>query len=99
MINQWLGHLEARVRHRTAQPGPVSVAIRPESLLLAAGSRPGALTGRVLKAAYLGTHMEYTVATSLGDLFVIDRDVMRPHPVDSAVSITLADHGVTVIPE
>ena len=39
------------------------------------------------------------MATALGDLFVVDRAVMRPIPVGSAVWMALADHGVTVIPE
>jgi hypothetical protein len=41
--------------------------------------------------------MEYTIATSLGDLFVVDRAVMRPLAVGSAVWVGLADHGVTVV--
>ena len=51
-----------------------------------------------VQAAYLGDHMEYTVATALGELFVVDRAVARPVPVGSPVWLELADHGVTVVP-
>ena len=62
-----------------AAPGPVKIAIRPESLVLSPAPPAGpALEGRIAKAAYLGTHMEYTVSTPVGDLFVVDRTVMRP---------------------
>jgi iron(III) transport system ATP-binding protein len=93
-----IGDVLAVLPHRDAAPGPVKVSIRPESLLLAVEPPPGpALRGSVAKAAYLGSHMEYTVATALGDLFVVDRAVTRPVPVGSPVWLMLADHGVTVI--
>jgi iron(III) transport system ATP-binding protein len=95
-----IAEIEALIPSRLATPGPVKVSIRPESLVLAVEPPAGpALKGSIAKAAYLGTHMEYTVATGLGDLFVVDRAVTRPVPVGSPVWLTLADHGVTVIPE
>jgi iron(III) transport system ATP-binding protein len=94
-----IGDVERRLPPGGAAPGPVKVSIRPESLLLVAES-PGrpAIKGSVAKAAYLGTHMEYTVATALGELFVVDRAVTCPIPVGSPVWMELADHGVTVVP-
>jgi iron(III) transport system ATP-binding protein len=94
-----IGDVEVALPHRGAGLGPVKVSIRPESLRLSteAPAGPG-LRGSVAKAAYLGTHMEYAVTTALGELFVVDRAVMRPIPVGSPVWMTLADHGVTVIP-
>ena len=57
-----------------------------------------ALEGRVAKAAYLGTHMEYTVSTPVGELFVVDREVTRPAPAGTPVWVSFEDHGVTVVP-
>ena len=95
-----LGSSELALPHRGAKPGPGKVAIRPESVLLsqARAAAPGTFPGIVAKAAYLGTHMEYTVKSELGDLFVVDRDVTRPLAVATGVALRLADHGVTVIP-
>ena len=77
----------------------MKVAIRPESLRLSTTPPAGpALEGRVAKAAYLGTHMEYTVSTSVGELFVVDRMVTRPTPAGTAVWVAFEDHGVTVVP-
>ncbi len=95
-----LAGLDVSVRHRGAKAGTVKVAIRPESLALSdARADEAALRGRIIKAAYLGTHMEYTVASVLGDLFVIDRNVSRPLAPDVEAAIRLADHGVTVLPD
>ncbi len=91
--------LEVRLPHRGAATGPIKVAVRPESWVLSTGAAAGpALAGTVAKAAYVGTHMEYSVATAVGELFVVDRAVSRPIAVGAAVSLGLADHGVTVVP-
>jgi iron(III) transport system ATP-binding protein len=94
-----IGGIERLLPHRGAPAGPVMVAIRPESMTLSA-QRTGqpSLQGRIAKASYLGTHMEYTAATELGELFLVDRAVMQPMPVGADVWIALSDHGVTVVP-
>ena len=94
-----IGKVEKRLKHRGVRPGKVKVAIRPESLLLM-GARPNApaLQGNIAKAAYLGTHMEYTVTTELGEVFVVDRAVDRPMKPGTEVFLGLGDHGITVVP-
>ena len=94
-----VGGVELRLPHRGAGLGPVKVAVRPESLRLSDAPPPGpALEGRIAKAAYLGTHMEYTVSTAVGELFVVDREVTRPAPAGTPVWVSFEDHGVTVVP-
>jgi iron(III) transport system ATP-binding protein len=94
-----VGGVDLQLPHRGAALGPVKIAIRPESLVLSS-TPPGrpALEGRIAKAAYLGTHMEYTVSTPVGELFVVDRTVMRPAPTGTPVWVAFEDHGVTVVP-
>src|SRR6185295_5817330 len=84
--------------HRDQPPGAVKVAIRPEAITLeTVRSGKPALVGRIAKAAYLGTHMEYSVTTAAGELFVVDRAVSRPVPIGSEVWLALTDHGITVV--
>jgi iron(III) transport system ATP-binding protein len=92
-----LGGLEVELEHRGMAPGPVRVAIRPESIVLHS-ERASPLRGTVSKAAYLGTHMEYTLASPIGQLFVVDRDVARPIAAGTEVAINLSDHGVALVP-
>jgi iron(III) transport system ATP-binding protein len=95
-----VGGVSITLPHRNADTGAIRIAIRPESLRLSA-EPPGspALEGHIAKVAYLGTHMEYTVTTALGDLFVVDRATLS-HPVapGRAVWLSFADQGVTVVP-
>jgi iron(III) transport system ATP-binding protein len=92
-----LGGLAIELEHRGTAPGPVRVAIRPESILLKRDPNSG-LRGVVRKAAYLGTHMEYTVEAPIGQLFVVDRDVSRPIAAGTEVAIGFSDHGVALVP-
>jgi iron(III) transport system ATP-binding protein len=72
------------------------VALRPEAIALVPERRPDALEGEVKKATYLGSHMEYTVSTAEGDLFVIDHEVARALPPGTAVSVVPAGRGITL---
>ncbi len=80
-----IGTVEIELPARGIAPGPAKVAIRPESVHL---SDPGnGLAGEIVKAAYLGDHLEYTVSTPVGELFVIDNTVEAPRRVGSSVSV------------
>jgi iron(III) transport system ATP-binding protein len=94
-----LGTLDLDLARRGAHRGPVTLALRSESLRLHA-TRPDApaLPGRVAKASYLGKHREYTVETPLGALFVIDptgQSVLSP---GADAWITLAPRSVVIVP-
>jgi iron(III) transport system ATP-binding protein len=84
---------------RGLAPGPVKIAIRPEALA-ATLVKPDApsLSGVVAKAAYLGTHMEYTVATAAGELFVVDKNVSEPKPPGIGLWLALTRIGVALVP-
>jgi len=92
-----LGPVTLVLPHRGLADGDCEVAIRPEGIELRHdGDAPIAATVR--KAAYLGQLMEYTLDTTIGDLFVISTAVDRPLPVGGRVGVALANHGVVVIP-
>jgi iron(III) transport system ATP-binding protein len=91
-----LGPLTVRLPHRNLPPGTVEVAIRPEAVEIGLPGDAG-LPGTVRKAAYIGGVMEYTMATAIGELFVISMAVDRPLATGAPVSLTLAHHGVVPI--
>jgi iron(III) transport system ATP-binding protein len=81
---------------RVVRPGSVKVAVRPEAWsVVAAGS--GALDGRLVKTAYLGGFQELTVSTSIGEIFVVSPDVMRPWAVGDVLGLRLNGSGVSVV--
>ncbi|NRF70436.1 ABC transporter ATP-binding protein [Aquincola sp. S2] len=77
--------------------GKVKVAVRPEAWAIAPASQAG-LPARLLKRTYLGSIMEYTFATTLGEIFVISPEVREPLALGAPVSLGLTGHGVSVVP-
>jgi iron(III) transport system ATP-binding protein len=94
-----IGPLEIELPHRGAGEGEVQVAIRPEAFQVTT-TPPAArhLPGTVVKAAYLGNHMEYTVTTEVGELFLVDGAVASALPAGTAIYLTLRGQGIAVVP-
>jgi iron(III) transport system ATP-binding protein len=83
--------------------GAVKVAVRPEAWqalrldVPAPGSSGDTLGGRLTKTAYLGSGFELTVATELGEVFVVTPDVATAWTPGDAVRLRLAGRGVSVV--
>ncbi|MDH3911917.1 MAG: ABC transporter ATP-binding protein [Rhodospirillales bacterium] len=92
-----IGGVERRLPHRGLPPGEVDVAIRPEAIHLSRERVDDSFSGTVSKATYLGSHLEYSVETPLGELFVIDHRVDGFAPPGTTVSVVMADRGVTLV--
>ena len=94
-----IGGIRTNLPHRGLISGDVNVAIRPQSICLSQSGNENSIPGTILKAIYLGGHIEYTVDCILGELFVIDNQMESKQNLDAAVSITLRTRGVSLIPE
>jgi len=93
-----IGGLTRMLPHRGLADGAVDVAIRPEAILISRGDvEDGVLRGTVSQAAYLGSRMEYSIASELGELFVTSPAVDAPLAPGATVGLTLAAHGITLI--
>jgi iron(III) transport system ATP-binding protein len=85
---------------RGLPPGPVKLAIRPDAIRISPEAPPdAAIRAQVRKASYLGTHVEYEVASSVGEVFVVAYGGQDPLPVGAEVWMQLADRGVAIVPE
>jgi len=94
-----IGGIRTNLPHRGLISGEANVAIRPQSICLSQSGNENSIPGTILKAIYLGGHIEYTVDCILGELFVIDNQMESKQNLDAAVSITLRTRGVSLIPE
>jgi iron(III) transport system ATP-binding protein len=92
-----IGDARRQLPHRGLGPGPAHLALRPEGLVIQSSPAAGAIGGRVKRASYLGSHVEYDIETPLGDLFVTDGDVDHIHAVGSEIGLDFGTHGVTLV--
>jgi iron(III) transport system ATP-binding protein len=81
---------------RPVPPGPVKVAVRPEAWQVGPPA-PGTLPATLLKHAYLGSFVELTLATELGEVFVVSPDVQRRWQAGDALALTLGERSVSVV--
>jgi len=95
--NVLVGNAETRLPSRGMQPGQTQIAIRPESLQISETNIPGSIEAEVVKATYLGSHMEYTLDTAVGELFVVEPDISNPVGIGSTISVRLRDHGIALV--
>lgn len=82
--------------HRDFLPGPATLSIRPQSIVLAAPTTQNH-QGTISKVTYLGSHMEYEVESSLGSLFVSDEKTNHPWKKGDLVGIGVASHGICLV--
>ncbi|WIT14163.1 ABC transporter ATP-binding protein [Paucibacter sediminis] len=92
-----IGGIKLQLANPRRYRGAVRVAVRPDAMRLRPAAANDPLVGAVLHAAFLGTEMQYTLASPLGELFVRQAEVRRPLAVGSSVAIDFADHGLCVV--
>ena len=83
---------------RGLTPGPARIAVRPGRIDLSDAGTEGVIPGVLVKVTYVGGHMEYLVATDLGELFVTSEDVEQKFAVGAEIGLVLAESGPVLIP-
>jgi iron(III) transport system ATP-binding protein len=102
-----VGGDRVRVRFGEAEldlPVPVAfaeemtLAARPQAIRLSETAGPSSLPVTVRKATYLGSHLEYLLDSSVGELFVVDP--VHDHPVAPGTSAfaSFGATGVALVP-
>ncbi len=87
----------APVRADGRSTGPATLALRPQRMRLVDAGQ-GVLPGVCKRVSYLGSRIEYVVATAWGELLVFDPDARMPRLRDAAVSIAFDPDAVIVLP-
>jgi iron(III) transport system ATP-binding protein len=83
-----LGEATVSLPHRGAGVGPVQVAVRPHAVALHKSGE--GLSGKVERIVYLGDHLELTVSSALGSLFVTAPELDEPLARGDAVKVTFS---------
>ena len=92
-----IGGFTMRLPHRGLASGAVNVAIRPQAILLQSSGEQTGIPGTIQKAIYLGNHIEYTIDSPVGELFMIGHQVDQLQPSGSKVTISFLRRGVSLV--
>ena len=97
-----LGKLSLHLPSRGLPIGKAKLAVRPNRVRLSKATTSAehsvSLTGRIDKAIYVGSNMEYQVTTNYGNWFAISDEVDQPFIADDQVNVTFTKHGPVLLP-
>ena len=90
------GGVAAQVRANGVAAGSATLAVRPQRLRVVEAAQ-GMLPGTCKRVAYLGSRIEYVVATAWGELLIFDNDVRAARRRDDAVGVAFDPDDVIVL--
>ena len=90
-----LATIELSLPHRGLPCGDCDVVIRPEAINLAEDN--AGLAGQITRATYMGSHMEYLIATPIGELFGIVSVRQKRYGAGASVQVNFEPQGVVLV--
>ncbi len=88
-----LGPLRLRLPARGFGPGAVDLVVRPEAIRFAASGLPAT----VRRAIYMGSHTEYMLDTTLGDMLAIVAEASASQAAGQRVTLEFDRAGVVIV--
>ena len=85
-------HTDVRTRN-----GATSALIRPEHIKLTSKATTSALAGTIEKATYIGSKVEYNIATSVGLVFVVSLSDQQEFRVGQNIFLNLAPEKLNIL--
>ena len=92
-----VGGLTLELAERGMGVGDAQIAVRPGRVVLSAVDTPDTMAAQIRKATYVGTHMEYQLATDVGDLFAVSGQVDAPWANGDSVGVSFMDSGPVLL--
>ena len=92
-----LGPVNLALPARGHAPGPARLAARPNRINIREAGTPGTLPGKLEKATYVGSHLEFVVSTELGEVFVVSPDVDCGLKAGQPVGLDFPERGPVLI--
>lgn len=93
-----VGALTLELPARAQLIGDAVIAVRPSRIVLSAPDAANTLPASIQKATYVGSHMEYRIATEFGDLFAVSGKVNTPWNNGDQVGLSFMDSGPVLLP-
>ena len=92
-----VGPVSLRLPARGRPPGAAKLAARPDRLEIHPAGTPNSIPGRLEKATYVGSHLEFVVACEFGEVFVVSDEVDSPLATGQEIGLKFAARGPVLI--
>lgn len=92
-----VGSISLDLDSRSLSPGKATLAVRPGRILLSSSKIDNSAEVHLVKATYVGNHMEYKVETDFGVLFVVSHDVDVPLETGKTAHLSFQKTGPVLL--
>jgi len=92
-----IGKLKIKKTDAIAQNGPASALIRPEHIKLTSKATTSAMAGTIEKATYIGSKVEYNIATPIGPVFVVSLSDQQEFSVGENIFLKFAPEKLNIL--
>ena len=92
-----VGPVSLRLPARGRSPGAAKLAARPGRLEIHPAGTRESIPGRLEKATYVGSHLEFVVACEFGEVFVVSDEVDSPLATGQEIGLKFAARGPVLI--
>ncbi len=93
-----VGQINLKLPSRGLEAGNARIAIRPGRMTLSAKKVSHSLPVSLIKATYVGNHMEYLVESDFSDIFVVSTEMNANLPVGKTVYLKFREPGPVLLP-
>ena len=92
-----VGPVSLRLPARGRSPGAAKLAARPGRLEIHPAGTRDSIPGRLEKATYVGSHLEFVVVCEFGEVFVVSDEVDSPLATGQEIGLKFAARGPVLI--
>lgn len=93
-----IGSYRQSLPARGLPTGPAVLAVRPNRIEISMTPKEDGIPAQVSKATYVGRHMEYTLTTDFGALFVTSGDIGTPLGTGLNVNLSFQNASPVLLP-
>ena len=97
LYNISLGGINITLTSNLDLQNEVSVAVRPEAIILKSNKLSNSISAKIVKASFVGNHYQYTASSSLGELYFVSEDVVNHYKYDDQVYLTFNEQGLNIL--
>lgn len=94
-----IGSYSHKLPARGMAPGTATMAVRPSRVELQADASENTMEAKIVKATYVGSHMEYTVESGFGTLFAVSGNVSAIFETGASVAMSFSESGPVLLPK
>ena len=91
------GGVQMKISSNLDLKDSVSIALRPEKILIKKEKTNNCMTSEIINASYVGSSYQYVVSSNIGELFIVANETINNFKLNDIVFLTFEESGITIL--